>query len=75
MLSAAILSEMGKRREIHREYLAIVQGELPLDGVIDAPIARMDDSVIARCVDFTHGETAVTHFKRLCFKRISLLSL
>ncbi|MDO4454346.1 MAG: RluA family pseudouridine synthase [Eubacteriales bacterium] len=76
MLSAAILSEMGKRREIHREYLAIVQGETPPEGTIDAPIARMDDSVIARCVDFTHGDHAVTHFQRICFQRnLSLVSL
>lgn len=76
MLSAAILSEMGKRREIHREYLAIVQGEIAADGTVDAPIARMADSIIARCVDFTNGETAVTHFKRLCFQNnLSLVSL
>lgn len=75
MLSAAILSEMGKRRELHREYLAIAQGEVPEEGIIEAPIARADTSVIARCVDFEHGETAVTHFKRLCFRMISLLSL
>ena len=76
MLSAAILSEMGKPREIHREYLAIVQGETPPEGTIEAPIARMEDSVIARCVDFVHGESAVTHFRRICFQNnLSLVSL
>lgn len=76
MLSAAILSEMGKRRELHREYLAIAQGKVPEEGTIEAPIARADESVIARCVDFSRGETAVTHFHRLCFERdLSLVSL
>lgn len=65
MLSAAILSEMGKRREIHREYLAIAQGCVPSEGVIDAPIARKEGSVLERCVDFENGEMAVTHFQRL----------
>lgn len=65
MLSAAILSEMGKRREIHREYLAIAQGCVPFEGVIDAPIARKEGSVLERCVDFENGEMAVTHFQRL----------
>lgn len=76
MLSAAILSEMGKRRELHREYLAISKGKVPDQGTIDAPIARTNASVIARCVDFEHGETAITHFKRLCFQNdLSLVSL
>lgn len=30
-----------------------------------APIARMDDSVITREVNWEHGETAVTHYERL----------
>lgn len=65
MLSAAILSEMGKRREIHREYLAIAQGCVPEQGTINAPIARKEGSVLERCVDFENGERAVTHFRRL----------
>lgn len=65
MLSGAILSEMGKHREIHREYLAIVEGCLPEQGSVDAPIARKEGSVLERCVDFENGERAVTHFRRL----------
>ena len=64
MLSGARLSDMVKKREIHREYLAIAQGEVPQEGTIDAPIARKGDSVIERCVDFENGERAVTHFRR-----------
>lgn len=65
MMSGAILSQMSARREIHREYLTIVEGCLPEEGTIDAPIARLEGSAIMRCVDEAHGETAVTHFKRL----------
>ncbi len=64
-LSAAILSHMSAERQIHREYLAIVEGILPESGTIDAPIARLDGSVLMRCVDHEHGQRAVTHFRRL----------
>lgn len=65
MLSGAILSQMSARREIHREYLTIVEGQLPESGTISAPIARQEGSAIMRCVDEVHGETAVTHYQRL----------
>lgn len=65
MLSGAILSRMSASRQIHREYLAIVEGCLPESGTIDAPIARQEASAIMRCVDLLRGETAVTHYHRL----------
>ena len=68
MLSGGILSDMSKNREIHREYLAIAEGEVPEMGVIDAPIARKEESVIERCVDFEKGDRAVTHFWRLDYR-------
>lgn len=67
-LSSALLSAMVQKRQIHREYLAIAQGLVPDLGTIDAPIARAEESVITRCVDFDKGEKAVTHFERLSFK-------
>jgi len=70
-LSGAILSDQMKRREIHREYISVVKGIAPERGVIDAPIARANDSVIERCVDLEHGEHAVTHFQRLATARVS----
>lgn len=76
MLSASILGDMIKHREIHREYLAIASGEVPKEGMIDAPIARKEDSVIERCVDFERGERAVTHYRRLdCKNGYSLILL
>lgn len=65
MLSGAVLSQMSANRQIHREYLAVTEGLLPETGTIDAPIARLEDSAIMRCVDFERGERAVTHFQRL----------
>lgn len=75
-LSAAILSSSIKKREIKREYLAIVTGETEESGTIDAPIARKEGSILERRVDFANGERAVTHYKRLaCQNGLSLLLL
>ncbi|HKM04840.1 MAG TPA: RluA family pseudouridine synthase [Lachnospiraceae bacterium] len=65
MLSSCLLGEQIKQRTIHREYLAIVEGTLEQSGIIDAPISRMANSTIQRCVDYIHGERAVTHFECL----------
>ncbi len=64
LVSGNILSTMVKSREFHREYYAIVRGTLDeQEGTIDAPIGRVDDSIITRQVDFENGERAVTHYK------------
>ena len=68
MLSGGILSDMSKKREIHREYLAIAEGKVPEEGVIDAPIARKEESVIERCVDFEKGDPAGTHYWRMDYR-------
>ena len=66
VVSATILSSMNARREIHREYRAIVRGHLtPESGVITAPLGRKDSSIIERTVDFDHGEKAVTYYQFL----------
>lgn len=76
MYSSCILSEMIRKREIHREYLAIVEGKLDDYGTIDAPIARKEGSVIERCIDFDNGQTAITHYSRLDYKNgFSLASI
>lgn len=64
-LSAAILSQQMADRQIKRTYLAIVQGILPKEGVINAPIARAEGSVMEREVNFQKGEPAVTHYQCL----------
>ncbi len=66
LVSGNILSTMVKNREFHRQYYAIVDGYLDSkSGTIDAPIGRVDSSIITRCVDFENGERAITHYKVL----------
>ncbi len=77
MLSAGILATMVANRTIHREYRAIVRGQvIPESGTIDAPIARVGDSIIERKVDLAHGEHAVTHYETVAYQNgHSLLSI
>ena len=78
LLSGGILSRQVSTKEIKRTYLAICTGKLPDSGTIDAPIARVADSTIERCVDFEKGERAITHFRRIAFdeeKKLSLVHL
>ncbi len=71
-LSACVLAGQLIRHEIHRTYLAAVKGNL-LDtfpdgaGIIDAPIARLDSSIIERVVNPGQGKTAVTHVRLLSY--------
>lgn len=80
VVSAGILSAMVAAKGengIRREYLAIVHGEVtPLQGTIDAPISRKEDSIIERTVDFEKGERALTNYKVIHTKNgHSLVSL
>lgn len=76
MYSASLLSDMVQRREIHREYLAIATGTTPEEGIITAPIGRVDGSTIERQVDTINGEYACTHYKRIWQgQEFSLVSL
>ncbi len=77
MLSSGILSSMVAERSIHREYQAIVRGKvIPEAGTIDAPIARVADSIIERTVDYEKGDRAVTHYETIAYKNgHSLLSI
>ena len=77
LVSGNILSTMVKNREFHREYYAIVRGHLDEpEGTIDAPIGRVDDSIITRQVDFENGERAITHYKVIDEKKgHSLISI
>ena len=73
-LSAGILNTSMQRREIKRVYNAIVEddGSLTDSGIIDAPIAREDDTLIKRRVS-NEGQSAITHYKVL--KRLNGASL
>ena len=74
-LSACILSDMVRTRSISRYYTAIACGRTAERGIIEAPIARADDSTIERCVDFERGEFARTHYLRLFYNPELDLSL
>ena len=79
LVSASILETALQKHEIHRTYLAVVEGILPKSGTIDLPIARKEGSLIERCVDQDRGEHAVTHYRRidamLCRKTDAMLPL
>ena len=61
---ASLLSEKIKKGEIKKEYIAVVTGRLEGEGVIDAPIDRIEQSIIKRVVR-EDGERAVTKYKSL----------
>ncbi len=48
----------------HKLYYAVVQGSTAESGTIDAPIARLAESIITRCVR-DDGQRAVTHYKKI----------
>jgi 23S rRNA pseudouridine1911/1915/1917 synthase len=53
-------------RSMSRRYLALVDGETPESGTIDAPIGRDPQSPIRMAVVDAHkGRNAVTHFKTI----------
>jgi len=63
--SHGALSEQMKKGEFIRKYKAVIHGRLnPLEGIIDMPIAREDESVIKRVVSES-GKRAVTEYKTL----------
>ncbi len=82
-LSGVLLSEMVQKRQIHRTYLALAEGELPIDQspqpfphTINMPIGRCEDSIITRRIDPEKGQTAITHYRVLSNKKgLSLVSL
>ncbi|TCP22318.1 23S rRNA pseudouridine1911/1915/1917 synthase [Scopulibacillus darangshiensis] len=65
--------KMQKAHEVHRRYLAVIQGNLEKEeGVIDAPIGRKDGSIIERTVRLD-GKPARTNYKVI--KRLKDLSV
>lgn len=61
---ASLLSKKIKSGEVTKEYIAVVSGRLEGQGIIDAPIDRVGDSIIKRIVR-PDGETAITEYKSL----------
>ena len=58
-----------KNGEFYKEYIAICEGNFEnLKGVIDAPIARKENSIIERCVN-ENGDTAITEYEVLSYNK------
>lgn len=54
------------QQEVDKEYLALAYGHVAKSqGLIEAPIARKEGSIIERCVDFTRGKQAKTAYEVL----------
>lgn len=54
------------QQEVDKEYLALAQGRLQqMQGIIEAPIARKEGSIIERCVDYERGKYAKTAYEVL----------
>ena len=67
-ISAARLSEAMRDGKIKKQYVAILDGELPNDeGIIEANVRRTAESIIVRevCPD-DEGDYALTRYKVLC---------
>lgn len=60
--SHSLLAKSQKAGKVKRGYRAIVEGGLPIDGTINAPIGRKEGSIIERTVTET-GKPAVTHYQ------------
>ncbi|MBP3887140.1 MAG: RluA family pseudouridine synthase [Cellulosilyticum sp.] len=65
LLSASILSNRVKERQLSRVYIAFVEGITEEKGIIDLPIGRAEGSIIKRQIDKKEGKHAVTHYQRL----------
>lgn len=54
------------QQEVDKEYLALACGHVAEgQGLIEAPIARKEGSIIERCVDFSRGKQAKTAYEVL----------
>ena len=50
----------------YKEYIAICEGRFSnKSGAINAPIARKENSIIERCINFNCGESAITEYEVL----------
>ena len=70
LMAAAMNAHAAQRlqRQLHtdryvREYLAVVEGRMAGEGVIDAPIRKADAATVRRIVDFDNGKPALTHYR------------
>ncbi len=61
------LARQMKNNEFYKEYIAICEGNFEnKKGIINAPIARKEKSIIERCVN-SAGDTAITEYEVLLY--------
>lgn len=48
-----------------REYVAVVEGAMQGIGSITLPLAKAPAATVRRCVDYTFGSSAVTHYRTI----------
>ena len=54
------------QQQVEKEYLTLACGRFEnSEGIIEAPIARKEGSIIERCVDYTRGKYAKTAYEVL----------
>ena len=83
LMAAAMNAHAAQRlqKQLHtdafvREYLAVVEGRMSGEGIIDAPIKKEDAATVRRVVDFEKGKPAVTHYRvERAGDRLSLVRL
>lgn len=70
LMAAAMNAHAAQRlqRQLHtdsfvREYLAVVEGRMAGEGVVDAPIAKAAAATVRRVIDVESGKPAVTHYR------------
>ncbi len=62
------------QRSLVKEYLAIAKGRVQQpEGIIEAPIARRESSIIERCVDYQRGKYAKTAYRVLAYYKNNTL--
>ena len=71
-IQECLIKQMNSRI-FYKEYIAILEGLLDQSkGIINAPIARKDGSIIERCID-ENGSNAVSHYEVIDSKNNSSL--
>ena len=60
------LSRQFERREVRKEYVAVVQGRMPqVAGTVDLPLMRDWPNRPRQKVDHVQGKASLTHYRRL----------
>ncbi|WP_111891272.1 RluA family pseudouridine synthase [Acinetobacter sp. MB5] len=59
------VSKMFQARQVTKHYIALLQGEIQLDGSVDVPLITDWPNRPRQMVSFEHGKTAKTLFERI----------